>query len=59
MAEITDVLYLFACWAECRHGDDYAAVELVRALSSPNLAVRVVTRAMLKETLETLSTPAH
>jgi hypothetical protein len=55
MTEITNVLYPVACWAAWRDGDEYASVELVRALSSPNLVVRVITRAILKETaLKTL-----
>jgi hypothetical protein len=49
MGEITDVLYPVACWNAWREGDEYAAVELVRALSSPNLIVRVITRAILKD----------
>jgi hypothetical protein len=49
MAELTDVLYPIACWTAWREGDEYASVELVRALCSPNLIVRVITRAILKE----------
>jgi hypothetical protein len=42
MAELTDVLYPVVCWAAWREGDEYASVELVRALCSPNLIVRVI-----------------
>ena len=57
MAELTDVLYPVACWTAWREGDEYAAVELVRALCSPNLIVRVITRAILKDSpLQTLLT---
>jgi hypothetical protein len=51
MLEPTDVLYPIACLTAWREGDGYAAVELVRALCSPNLVVRVITRAILKESL--------
>lgn len=55
MPEITDVLYPITYWAAWQNGDDYAAVELVRALCSPSLVVRIITRAMLKESsLKTL-----
>jgi hypothetical protein len=57
MAEVTDVLYPVVCWTAWREGDEYAAVELVRALCSPNLIVRVITRAILKDSpLQTLLT---
>ena len=49
MGELTDVLYPVACWNAWREGDEYAAVELVRGLCSPNLIVRVITRAILKD----------
>ena len=55
--EITNVLYPFACWAAWRRGNEYASVDLIRALSSPNLTVRVIARALLKESaLEPLLT---
>jgi hypothetical protein len=57
MPELTDVLYPVACWTAWQEGDEYAAVELVRALCSPNLVVRVITRAILKDsTLKALVT---
>jgi hypothetical protein len=60
MPEITDVLYPFACWAAWREGNEYASVDLIRALSSPNLTVWVITQALLKEsTLEPLLSRAH
>jgi hypothetical protein len=49
MDELTNVLYPVACWNAWREGDEYAAVQLVRGLCSPNLIVRVMTRAILKE----------
>ena len=49
MTELTDVRYPIACWNAWCNGDDYALVELVRALSSPSLTVRVLARAILKE----------
>jgi len=58
--EITNGLYLFACWAAWRRGNEYASVDLIRALSSPNLTVRVIARVLLKESaLEPLLTPVH
>jgi len=58
--EITNVLYPFACWAAWRRGNDYASVDLIRALSSPNLTVGVIARALLEErTLEPLLTHVH
>jgi hypothetical protein len=60
MPEVTEVLYPFAWWAAWRQGNEYAPVELIRALCSPNLIVRVITRAMLKESeLEALVRPAR
>ena len=59
MTDVTDVLYPFDRLAAWQDGDDYAPVELVRALSSPSLVVRVITRAILKESaLERLLTAA-
>lgn len=58
MAERIDVLYPLVCLAAWQDGDEYASVELVRALCSPNLVVRVITRAILRESrLETLLAP--
>jgi hypothetical protein len=55
--ELIDVLYPFVHWAAWQEGDEYAAVELIRALCSPNLVVRVITRAILKDsTLKALVT---
>jgi hypothetical protein len=55
--ELIDVLYPFVYWTAWQEGDEYAAVELVRALCSPNLVVRVITRAILKHsTLKALLT---
>lgn len=60
MADITDVLYPIACWAAWQDGDEYASVDLVRALSSPNLKVRVITRALLeKSALTSFLTPRY
>ena len=60
MPEITDVLYPFACLAAWREGNEYASVDLVRALSSPNLTVRVIAQELLREsTLEPLLSRAH
>ena len=57
MGDVRNVLYPIACLAAWQDGDEYASVELVRALSSPNLIVRIITRAILKETaLKTLLT---
>jgi hypothetical protein len=57
MPELTDVLYPVACWSAWQEGDEYAAVELVRSLYSPNLIVRIITRAILKDsTLKALLT---
>jgi hypothetical protein len=57
MPELTDVLYPVACWSAWQEGDEYAAVELVRSLYSPNLIVRIITRAILKDgPLKTLLT---
>jgi hypothetical protein len=57
MAELTDVLYPVACWNAWQEGDEYAAVELVRSLYSPNLIVHIITRAILKDsTLKSLLT---
>jgi hypothetical protein len=58
--EITSVLYPFACWAAWRRGNEYASVDLIRALSSPNLTVRVTARALLEQSaLEPLRTHVH
>ena len=60
MPEITDVLYPIACLTAWREGSEYASVDLVRALSSPNLTVRVIAQELLREsTLETLLSRAH
>ena len=60
MPEITDVLYPFACLAAWRGGDEYASVDLIRALSSPNLTVRVIARMLVEESaLEPLRSGAH
>ena len=57
MPELIDVFDPFVYWAAWQEGDEYAAVELVRALCSPNLVVRVITRAILKHsTLKALLT---
>jgi hypothetical protein len=48
--DVREVLYPIACLAAWQDGDEYTPVELVRALCSPNLIVRIVTRAILKET---------
>ena len=55
MNDVTDVHYPFDRLAAWQAGDDYASVELIRGLSSPNLVVRVLTREILKESdLKTL-----
>jgi hypothetical protein len=60
MPEITDVLYPIACLAAWRDGNEYASVDLVRALSSPNLTVRVIAQELLREsTLEPLLSRAY
>jgi hypothetical protein len=57
MGELSDVLYPINCWNAWREGDEYAAVELVRGLCSPNLIVRIITRVLLKDSpLQTLLT---
>jgi hypothetical protein len=47
MNDVTDVHYPFDRLAAWQAGDDYASVELIRGLSSPNLVVRVLTREIL------------
>lgn len=47
MAEETNLHYPFVCWAAWRAGDEHAALELVCALRSPDLIVRMITRAIL------------
>jgi hypothetical protein len=60
MPDITDVFYPFACLAAWRGGDEYACVELVRALCSPNLLVRIIAREVMKDCdLKTLLTPPY
>ncbi len=55
MPSITDVRYPIVCWSAWQDGDDYAAVDLIRALYSPNLTVRVITLALLKYDFEARS----